>query len=397
MPAMRHVVALALLTLTAAGCGGAADDAPGDPDGGGEVPDPSADLFDPARVLTYELTLPPASIEALTAAPDVYVRGELKLGDEVVSDVGVRLKGEWNMRPLGQKAAFKLKLDAFVAGQSFHGLRRLTFNNALEDPSWVAERLTYHVFRDADLPAPRAVLAWVKVNGEDYGLYVHLESEDKTLLRRWFADASGNLYEEQAAELEPGNETRFELETNETANDRSDLTALFAAIASARDATLLADLDGVLDGPAFVRYCAYEAAVLQWDGYCHTRFGPNNFRLYHEPASHHFFFLPWGMDMSWKPYEATPIDPMDARGLLLRRCVESATCRESYRAAVLAAADRLEALDLPALVDTWGAQARPLVAMDPKKEVDLARFEADLAEVRARAAARPAELRASVR
>lgn len=383
--------AMICLALVAAACGGD-DGGPGDPDAG---VDPTAVVFDPARVATYALELPPASVEALTADPRTYVRATLRHGDEVVADIGVRLKGEYTFRPLGQKAAFKLKFDEFVADQTFHGLKRLTLNSALEDPSWVAERLAYLAFRDAGLPAPRAAAAWVTVNGEDYGLYVSLETEDKPMLRRWFADASGNLYEEGEVELEVGNEATFELETNETAADRSDLTALFAAIAAADDATLLADLAGVLDGPAFLRYCAYEAAVLQWDGYCHTRFGPNNFRLYHEPSAGQFYFLPWGMDMAWKPYEADAIDPLDARGMLLRRCLAGASCRDAYLAEVRAAADRLDALDLPAVVDAWGAQLRPLVDADPKKEVDLEAFERALAEVRARAVARPAELRAA--
>ncbi len=391
---MRSTFAV-LATVAAAACG---SPDPGDGDGGAGPDagvDPSREIFDPDRVATYELELSPAAVDALTADPRAYVRATLRYGAEVVADIGVRIKGEWNFRPLGQKAAFKLKFDEFVAGQTFHGLKRLTFNNALEDPSWVAERLTYLAFRDAGLPAPRAASAWIKVNGRDYGVYVALETEDKRMIARWFADDSGNLYEEQAEELAVGNEGAFELETNETANDRSDLTALFAAIAGADDATLLADLAAVLDGERFLRYCVYEAAVLQWDGYCHTRFGPNNFRLYHEPASGHFHFLPWGMDMSWKPYEATPIDPFDARGMLLERCLNGATCRAAYAAEVRAAADRLDALDLPALVDAWGAQVRPLVAADPMKEVDLDTFEATLAAVRARAAARPGELRAA--
>ncbi len=389
---------LALLVLLAAACGGpgpAGDDDDDDdaPDAGGI--DPSDELFDPDQVATYALELAPASLEALSSDPQTYARGTLRYGDEVITDIGVRLKGEYTFRPLGEKAAFKLKFNEFVAGQTFHGLKRLTLNAAIEDPSWIAERLTYLAFREAGLPAPRAASAWVTVNGEAYGLYISLEAEDKPMLGRWFADDSGNLYEEQAAELTVGNEDAFELETNEAANDRSDLTALFAAIAAADDATLLDDLAAVLDGARFLRFCAYEAAVLQWDGYCHTRFGPNNFRLYNDPSSGQFHLLPWGMDMSWKPYEPEAIDPYEARGMLLQRCMGGASCREAYAAEVRAAADRLEALDLPALVDTWGAQVRPLVEADPKKEVDLDTFDATLAAVRARAVARPAELRAA--
>jgi hypothetical protein len=393
------------LAITAAiaspGCGGGgtgtadAGDGTGDggadPDGGGG-PDPSDALFDPGVVPTFEIELDAAAIEALESDPGTYARGTLRYGDLTLTDVGVRLKGEYTFRPLGQKASFKLKLDEFVDGQELFGLTKLTLNNELEDPSFVAERLTYAVFRAAGRPAPRANSAWVTVNGEDYGLYANIETEDKRWLARWFADNDGNLYEEQAADFYPGNEQQFELETNEAADDRSDLTALFAAIEDADDATLLADLAGVLDGPAFLRFCALEAAVWQWDGYCYTRFGPNNFRLYHEPTAGLFYLLPWGMDMSWKPYEGS-LDVLDARGMLLQRCVDAEACRADYLAEVAAIADVLDAMDPAALVDAWGAQLAPLVAADPKKEISTEDFEATLAEVRDQAAARAADLR----
>jgi spore coat protein CotH len=387
------------LALALAGCGGGGGDGRdgAGPDAAADATpiDPSAEIFDPAAVPRFEIDLPVASVDALVNDPLTYVRATLHYNGEVVADIGLRLKGEYNFRPLGQKSAFKLKFDEFVSGQRFHGLKRLTLNNALEDQSWVAERLAYTVFRAGGLAAPRANLAWVVVNGEDYGLYINIETEDKNLLARWFADPDGNLYEEMAADLFPGNENQFELETNETANDRSDLTALFAAIDGADDATLLADVGGVIDTGAFLDFCAAEAASWQWDGYCYTRFGPNNFRLYHEPGVDKFYFLPWGMDMSWKSYESS-LDVFDARGMLLQRCVNSAACREQYRGALAATADRLEALDVVGLVDAWGAQARPLVAADPKKETDDAGFEAALADVRDQAVARPADIRAQI-
>lgn len=389
---MRAVVLATVALVACGGTEGGSDDGGGGPDAG---VDESAAVFDPERVATYALELPAESVAALGADPRTYVRGTLRVDDVTLIDIGVRLKGEWNFRPLGEKAAFKLKFDEFVNGQTFHGLKRLTLNNALEDPSWLAERLTYHSFRAAGLPAPRAVSGWVTVNGEAYGLYIVLETVDKPFLRRWFDDDSGNLYEEKMQDLVAGNEQEFELETNETANDRSDLTALFAAVAAADDETLLEDMAAILDGPMFLRYCAYEAAVLQWDGYCQTRFGPNNFRLYHEPASGHFFFLPWGMDMSWKSYEPQSLDPFDARSLLFQKCLNGASCRAAYTAEVRATADRLEALDLPGLVDHWADQVRPHVMADPKKEVDMDRFEEVLGDVRAHAVARPGELRAA--
>jgi hypothetical protein len=47
--------------------------------------------------------------------------------------------GRWiirgSLRTLDQKAAFKIKFDEFIEGQTFLGLKKLTLNNMVEDPS----------------------------------------------------------------------------------------------------------------------------------------------------------------------------------------------------------------------------------------------------------------------
>ncbi|HEY8944749.1 MAG TPA: CotH kinase family protein, partial [Polyangiaceae bacterium] len=200
------------------------------------APDASAEIYDPERVPRFDIELPPDSVAALTEDPDTYVRATFRYENETIADIGVRIKGEASLRPLTAKAALKLKFDEFVDDQSFKGLRRLTLNNMVEDPSFLAERLAYHLFRAANLPAPRCNSALVYVNGQAYGLYANVEAEDKTFLRRWFESDEGNLYEEGQVDFVTGAEQRFNLETNQTANDRSDLASLIELVESATDA-----------------------------------------------------------------------------------------------------------------------------------------------------------------
>ncbi|HTU60628.1 MAG TPA: CotH kinase family protein, partial [Polyangiales bacterium] len=272
----------------AAGSGGSAA-------GSGTVdPSASAELFDQTSVVRFDITLPQASVDALGTAPDVYTHAGLTYRDTTLADVGIRIKGESSRRTLMQKAAFKIKLDEYVANQTLLGMKRITLNNMLSDDTYMAECLAYHVWRAAKLPAPRCNHAVVYVNDTYYGVYAHVESEDKTFLRRWFASDDGNLYEDGMADFVDGAASSFDLQTNETANDRTDLTALISAIGSASSATYLQDLDPVLDTAQFLRYSAMEAAVNQWDGYSYTYFEPNNFRVYHDPATRKFSFIPWG-------------------------------------------------------------------------------------------------------
>ncbi len=369
-------------------------DGGGDGDGDGDL---SAELYAADNFPRFDLDLPAESIAALEAAPDQYATATFHYGSETVTNVGVRLKGEYTFRPITAKASFKIKFDEFVADQTFRGLKRMTLNNGFEDPSLIAERMVYQSFRAANLPAPRCNNAEVWVNGELYGVYVNIETEDKTFLRRWFPDDSGNLYEEQGVDWVPGNENGFELETNETANDRSDLTALFAATAGAGDATLMTDLGAILDVPRFLRYSAMEGIVNQWDGYAYTIFGPNNYRMYHEPASGHFSVLPWGMDMSMKGVNGNDyVDMWNPSGALLRHCVQVEPCRTTYQTAIEEMTAIFESQDLAAAADAALAQIRPRRQQDPRAEQSMDEFESTAAAVRGFVVNRPAAVRAQL-
>jgi spore coat protein CotH len=376
------------------------------------------EIFDPDRLPRFDIDLPPASLEVLRQVTssmdprqDTYVRATFRYGAETVSDVGVRIKGEASFRPLTRKSAFKIKFDEFVPGQAFRGLKRITLNNMVEDPTFLAERLAYHFFRAAKLPAPRCNHALVYVNGTFFGVYANVEAEDKPFLRRWFANDAGNLYEEGQRDFVPGAETAFDLETNQTTNDRSDLKSVIATVQTATAATFFTEIGKSIDTAHFVRFTAAEAAVNQWDMYAYTVFYPNNFRIYNDPTSQRLVFLPWGMDMSMKPYRdsgrphikvfelARQADRATARvtaGLLFQRCLESAACKAALATAVTDIAREFEAAGLAALAERYYTQIRPHALMDTRKEHTNQAFEAGYQALLRTIRERPAALRADV-
>jgi hypothetical protein len=368
---------------------------PGSAGTAGTAADPSTELYDPDTLPRFDIELSDASISALNADPDTYVTGTLRYQGESITNIGIRIKGEATKRSLDKKAAFKIKFDEFVSQQQFHGLRRLTLNNLVEDPSFLAERLAFHMFRAAKLPAPRANSALVYVNGEYFGVYANVETEDKTFLRRWFTSDAGNLYEEGESDFEFGHEMYFDLETNEEKNDRSDLTRLFRALIDAQPATYLQDIDRSLDTEHFLRFTAMEAAVDQWDMYAYTLFYPNNFRLYDDPSTGKFVFLPWGMDLSLKPflytgrphisifelswYEDNPdhnaANAHVSNGLIFKACLESASCKARYASVVREIATLFDQQKLDTLAEKYYAQIKSHVYEETRKEVTNEEFE----------------------
>jgi hypothetical protein len=413
----------------AAGASGASAGTAGIGAGAGGAPpvDPSIEIYAPDTLPRFDIELPQASIDSLNQVTgqedprqDEYVTADLSYDGETVANVGLRIKGEGSFQPIGRKPALKIKFDEFVPDQELRGLRRLTLNNLFEDPSFIAERLAYDVYRAAGIPAPRCNNALLYINGTFYGVYANVESEDKTFLRRWFANDDGNLYEEGQEDFVPGAETAFNLETNETANDRTDMLDLIAAVQGATDpATFLADIGVAIDTAQFLRFTAVEAAVNQWDMYAYTVFWPNNFRMYHDPTSDKFHFIPWGHDMSMKPFRDSgkpfirlfELARLGDRsngdvtaGLLLQRCLQSPDCEAAYREAVLDVIEIYESLDLEATATRYYNQIRSAVMMDTKKNVCCSQppalsnaefeegYEAVLSTIRGRVAALRADL-----
>ncbi len=391
----------------------------GTPDGGATpTPSPAAgasdEIFDPGRVPRFDIEIEQAAIDELLAAElaedhNHYVRARFRYGGETLNDVGLRIKGETTRQPFDQKPPFKIKFDEFVANQGFRGLKRLTLNNLMEDPSAVAERLAYHLYRAAHQPAPRANNAVLYVNGAYYGIYANVESVDKALLHRWFASSAGNLYEEGEVDFVAGSEEAFVLKTNEAADDRSDLKRLIDTLTAAGAASFLGDMDVILDGDRFLWFTALEGLAGQWDMYGYTRFYPNNFHLYHDPSTGKFTFIPWGMDMTWKPFQDKdhlpmltvahegddPMEPVSA-GLIFQRCLASPSCRSRYMATVGEAVRLLEAQDLDTLAETYHQQVKPYVYADQRKSWSNEEFEATHQTVVRIISERPARVRADL-
>jgi hypothetical protein len=144
---------------------------------------PPPDLYDPDTIPKFELTFDAAAMAVLTstnvADNETWVHAHFKHGAITFPDVGVRRKGSQTFRSLPQKAALKVKFNKWVKGQKLYGLKEITLNSMVSDPTCLSERLTYHVFRALGLPAPKANTAELTINGEPYGIYANIETPDE--------------------------------------------------------------------------------------------------------------------------------------------------------------------------------------------------------------------------
>jgi hypothetical protein len=366
-------------------------------------PDEATPMYSRNTVVVIDLTLPQASIEALEGDSEEYQPGTFSLAFTNGSpagagpattpmEIGIRLKGGGSFRTLAAKAAFKLKLN-YVKGRKFLGLKKMTLNNMVQDPSMIHEVLSYEVFRAAEVPAPRTGYAYVRLNGEDYGLYLNVETVDDVALERWFGplDDPQHLYEgAYGTDVTPGGAGAFEVDEGDQ-DDRADLEALIAAVA-ATGSPLSERVGGLADLEEMTRMWAVERYIGHWDGYG-GRGGPlfpNNFYFF-SSATGEFQMLPWGTDLTW--HERLEFD--GEAGILFDQCMADPACRELYRNALIEVGETVEGLDLDSVVIETVALLEPWQQLAaPREEHGPDAIDAVVDEVREFVADRPLELSA---
>ena len=320
-------------------------DTPGAPNPAwpGDEEDPSDLLFRSDSVLSIEISLSDAGWVSLNNDPYTWVEASVGVGGAWYDDVGLRIKGQWgSLRNLSQKAAFRVDLDRYVAGQEHRGLSSFTLNNMVQDRSYFHERTAYRLMRALGTPAPRTAYAAVWLNGEYRGLYLFVESPDARFLGRWFDDPDGNLYEgEYGQDLTWGHISSLDQDEQgaDGVIDRSDLAALAEVLASGPDPAREDDFRARVDVERTAGTFAAEVLTGHWDGYFYY---PNNWRAYHEPSTGRFTVLAWGMDQTF----GWAGDPWSPAGAVGQWMVSVPGLRADYNAALLRSAEALDALDI---------------------------------------------------
>jgi hypothetical protein len=337
-------------------------------------------MFQPSTVDVIELSLPQASIDALEADP----KGEYQPGTFSIAEtdgtpagigafsplrnVGIRLKGgTGSFEPLSGKAAFKIK---FGKTERYLGLKKLTLNNMVQDPSMLHETLAYEAFRAAGVPAVRTGYAYVRVNGEDYGVYLNVETLDDLALEKRFGTFGAppqHLYEgEYGADVSAGGAGAFEVDEGEE-TERDDLDALIAAASDGAAPDWSDRVGAVADLEEMTRNWAVEKYIGHWDGYAGQAGTPdlplpNNYYLYSDPIGR-FQMLPWGTDQTW--LKRLPFDA--PAGLLFDGCLADESCAARYRRSLREAEAAIAGTEPAAEMGELAQLLQPWLAMDPRQ------------------------------
>lgn len=237
--------------------------------------------------------------------------GEVTVGDQAFGNVGIRYKGNGTIGDAGRsvKKSFKIDLDRAGGSGRFAGSKTINLHCGVADPTKCRETLGYQLYRSAGVPAPRTVLAEVRItvpgkhDKELLGLYTIVEEVDKPFLRARFGDGGGLL-------LKPDQLRDFTFRGDDwarykathrpnrepTTDEAKRLIAFAHLVSKADDATFEKEVASYLDVDGYLRFLATTAFVANVDSFFNTG---HNYYVYLHPKTGKLHFLPWDLDRAF--------------------------------------------------------------------------------------------------
>ncbi|MFN0102097.1 MAG: CotH kinase family protein [Bryobacteraceae bacterium] len=239
-----------------------------------------------------------------------YVHADLDFDGLALRDVAVRYKGNGTfMQSRNQdKKSLKLDLNKYVKGQKLAGLTKLNFHSGVTDASWMNEVLSYRLYRDAKVPAPRTTYArvYITVPGKHerkyFGLYSMVEDIDNSFAQANYGTKDGAIFKPVGSIFEDRGDAwsayakAYDPKDEITPAQQKRVIDFAKLVSKANDDEFRGKLDQFLDLEEFARYMA----VTTWLSTLDSILGMGqNFYVYLNPKANKFEFLPWDLDHSF--------------------------------------------------------------------------------------------------
>src|SRR5215472_5812432 len=216
-----------------------------------------ADLFAGRTVPRIQIEIPLEGMEDLSRRDGnnrhrPSVLATVTEGGHTYTNVTIHLKGgAGSYRPIDNNPGLTLAFAKNAPGQTFHGLKKFSLNNSVQDRTFLNEKICRDLFNLAGSPAPRAGFAAVQLNGRNLGLHVLIEGANKQFLRQHFENVHGNLYQTH------GNQeitARLDVNSGDDPTNHTGLRALVQAVREEDPAIRWRRLQETLDVKRFVTF-----------------------------------------------------------------------------------------------------------------------------------------------
>ena len=133
----------------------------------------------------------------------------ITIGGQTYYNVGIRPKGNSSLSTVvadetTDRYSFKIKFDEYVDGQTYNGIESIVLNNMIQDNTYMKEYISYDLYDFMGIAVPEMSYSNIKINNEDWGLYLAIEVIDERYLENNFGTTEGNLYKPETMGMRGG-------------------------------------------------------------------------------------------------------------------------------------------------------------------------------------------------
>ncbi|MBL7882564.1 MAG: CotH kinase family protein, partial [Bacteroidia bacterium] len=238
---------------------------------------------------------------------DKYLRGNIVFNGTAYNNVGIKFKGNSSYSNPSEKKSFKVDMNEFVSGQNVDGLKKFNLNNGFKDPTFLREKLMLDFCKEHGLAAPRCSYSRVYINGVYWGLYTFIEEVDNgNFLKAHYNNKQGNMFKgDPSGDLKwygsshSSYYTKYELKTNETINDWTDLVSFINKINNS--GTYFYDsIETILNTSVFIKHWALSNLFVNIDSYIGSG---HNYFIYHDTLTKKFEWVTWDVNEAFGNFQ----------------------------------------------------------------------------------------------
>ena len=155
-------------------------------------------LFDTSKVHEIAIEMDKWDEFIESCENEEYANCNLTIDGEKYKNIAIRAKGNTSLSSVSsmgsQRYSFKIEFDHNDSNVTYNGLDKLALNNVIQDNTYMKDYIVYNMMRESGVASPLCSFVWITVNGEDWGLYLAVESVEDSFLKRNYGNDTGDLY-----------------------------------------------------------------------------------------------------------------------------------------------------------------------------------------------------------
>ena len=173
-----------------------------------EVPEYVEKVFDKDSVMEINIEISDENFNNLieNAIEEQYVPANITINDTIIENVGIRAKGNSSLQQVASsdetdRFSFKVNFSEYITDQNLYGLEKMVLNNMIGDSTYLKEYMSYEMMDFMGVNSPAYAFSNIKINNEDWGLYLAIETLEEDYLERYYGKDYGNLYKPESDEM----------------------------------------------------------------------------------------------------------------------------------------------------------------------------------------------------